>query len=196
MPAYQVVLAYENIDVEDLDELERIAAEAPDAQVNVVEGSVHVVAVVAAPCSIDAVEQLVDAVHRADEYAVPSHAELELVAIPDIAAQIGLNREAVRLWTSGKRGPGGFPAPLDVIGDRIKVWAASDVHDWLVGVGMPAPAGRPLGLDEVVEATRAIERRRRMWTNRPYLAAADEWHSAKHEQVTVPVRMSAQRAAS
>lgn len=195
MPTYQITLSYENIDVEDLDQLELIAAEAPDAHINAVDGKVRIFAIIAAQCSGDAVEELVDAIHRADETATPIRAELELVAIPDIASKVGLNREAVRLWTTGKRGPGGFPTPLDVVGDRMKVWAASDVHDWLVTAGVPTSAGRPLDPSEVTDATHAIERKRRGWADRPYLAAAESWHSAKQEQVTVIVRSTVQRVA-
>ena len=130
MPTYQITLSYENIDVEDLDQLELIATEAPDAYIIAVNGDVRVFATMSAHCSTDAVEELVDAIHRANEAATPTRAEFELLAIPDIAAKVGLNREAVRLWTTGKRGPGGFPVPVDVVGDRMKVWAASDVHEW------------------------------------------------------------------
>lgn len=193
MPTYQVTLSYENIDVEDLDQLELIAAEAPDAHVNAVDGHIRVFAIMTAPCATDAVETLVDAIHRANQAATPLRAEHEFLAIPDIAAKVGLNREAVRLWTTGKRGPGSFPAPVDVVGDRMKIWAASDVHDWLVSAGVPTSAGRPLGPDEVTDATRAIERKRRLWANRPYLSSTEEWHSAKREQVTVPVHTT-QRA--
>jgi predicted DNA-binding transcriptional regulator AlpA len=195
MPTYQITLSYENIDVEDLDQLELIAAEAPNAHINAVDGNVRVVAIMAAHCATEAVEELVDAVHRADETATPVRAELELVAIPDIASKVGLNREAVRLWTTGKRGPGEFPPPLDVVGDRMKVWAASDVHDWLVSAGVPTSAGRPLDPSEVTDATRVIVRKLRGWSDRPYLAAAEAWHSAKQEQVTVPVRSTVQRVA-
>lgn len=195
MPTYQITLSYKNIDVEDLDQLELIAVEAPNAHVNSVDGHVRIVAVTAAHCATEAVEELVDAVHRADETATPIRAELELVAIPDIASKVGLNREAVRLWTTGKRGPGGFPPPLDVVGDRMKVWAASDVHDWLVSAGIPTATGRPLEPSEVTDATRVIMRRLREWADRPYLAAAEAWHSAKQEQVTVSVRSTVQRVA-
>lgn len=195
MPTYQITLSYENIDVEDLDQLELIAVEAPDAYINAVDGNVRIFTIVTAHSSSDAVEDLIDAIHRANEAATPIRAEFELLAIPDVAAKVGLNREAVRLWTTGKRGPGGFPTPMDVVGERMKVWAASDIHDWLVAARIPTLTGRPLGLNEVTDANRTIERKRRHWADRPYLVAADEWHSAKQEQVTVPVRTTVQRAA-
>lgn len=196
MLKYRITLTYQNIDVEDLAQLEAIASEVPDAHINDVDGRVRIFATVAANCSTDAVEELVDAVHRADKSAMPIRSELELLAIPDIAERVGLNRETVRLWTIGKRGPGGFPTPIDVVGDRMKVWAASDVHDWLTRAGIPISSGRPLGPDEVTDATRAIERKRRHWSHRPYLATAEEWHSTKQDQVTVPVRATVQRAAT
>lgn len=196
MPTYQITLSYENIDVEDLEQLELIAVEAPDAHINAVDGHVRIFAIMTAHCSTDAVEELVEAIHRANKAATPLRAEFELLAIPDIAAKVGLNREAVRLWTTGKRGPGAFPVPLDVVGDRMKVWAASDVHDWLVTARVPTSAARPLRLNEVTDANRAIERKRRRWTDRPYLVVADEWHSAKQDHVTVPVRTTVQRAAT
>lgn len=195
MPTYQIVLSYEHIDVEDLDQLERIAAEAPDAHINSVDGNVRVVAMMAAHCATEAVEELVEAIHRADEMATPTRAELELVTIPDIASAVGLNREAVRLWTTGKRGPGGFPPPLDVVGDRMKVWAASDVHDWLVSAGVPTSVARPLNPSEATDATRVIVRKLRGWADRPYLVAAEAWHSAGQEQVTVPIRTTVPRVA-
>jgi predicted DNA-binding transcriptional regulator AlpA len=196
MPTYQITLSYENIDVEDLDQLELIANEAPEVHVNSVDGNVCVFAILTDHCSTDAAEKLIDAVHRANEVAMPIRAKFELLTIPDIAAKVGLNREAVRLWTTGKRGPGAFPIPTDVVGDRMKVWAASDVYDWLVTAGIPIPAGRPLGLNEVTDANRMIERKRRDWAGQPYLVAANEWHTAKQEQVTVLVHSTVQRVAT
>lgn len=194
MPTYQISVPYENIDVEDLDQLEAIATEAPEAHVIAIDGQHRILAIIQAQCAQDAVEELLNAVHRAVDTAVPLRAELELLAIADIAAKVGLNREAVRLWTIGKRGPGNFPIPLDVVGDRIKVWAASDVHEWLVSAGIPTSAGRPLSLSEVADASRVIERKRREWARQPYLATTESWHSAKQDDVTVSVRSTAQRS--
>jgi len=193
MPTYQVNVSYENIDVEDLDQIEAIATEAPQAHVIAVDGQHRILAATHAHCAQDAVEHLVDAVHRAVDTAVPVRAEVELMTIPDIAAKVGLNREAVRLWTLGKRGPGNFPIPLTVVGDRMKIWAASDVHEWLVCAGIPTSEGRPLSPSEVTDASRVIERKRREWASQPYLATAEGWHSATQDDVTVPVRSTPQR---
>lgn len=34
------------------------------------------------------------------------------MSAPEIARRAGVEREAVRLWQQGLRGPGGFPAPV------------------------------------------------------------------------------------
>ncbi len=57
--------------------------------------------------------------------------EDDLVSIPDVASRIGVTREAVRNWASGRR-QGGFPRPLGIVGDGIKVWAWRDVNAWLM----------------------------------------------------------------
>jgi hypothetical protein len=59
----------------------------------------------------------------------------ELVGIPDIAARLKLNRETVRAWATGSRGPGKFPIPVGSLGggDRgaAKIWRWADVNSWL-----------------------------------------------------------------
>lgn len=59
----------------------------------------------------------------------------EFVTISDIARHFGLNRETVRTWTLGMRGPGSFPRPRATVGGGtqgpIRVWAWSDVTRWL-----------------------------------------------------------------
>jgi|GEM_PF-6552454 predicted DNA-binding transcriptional regulator AlpA len=55
----------------------------------------------------------------------------ELVSTSDIALRLGVSREAVRLWVEGRRGPGGFPRPVGVVGGgRSRVWRWADVHAW------------------------------------------------------------------
>ena len=61
-------------------------------------------------------------------------ADLDLVSMSEIAVRVGRSRECVRLWVLGKRGPGGFPAPLNSPHDRYRFWRWSDVEGWLRGV--------------------------------------------------------------
>jgi hypothetical protein len=55
----------------------------------------------------------------------------DLVDLSEIAARAGRSREAVRLWSSGKRGAGGFPLPVGVLPGSVKVWDWSSVNSWL-----------------------------------------------------------------
>lgn len=53
----------------------------------------------------------------------------DLVTISDIAARVGVSREAVRLWTRGTRKP--FPIQFDTIGADQRVWRWVEVVEWL-----------------------------------------------------------------
>jgi hypothetical protein len=59
----------------------------------------------------------------------------ELVGISDIAARVKLNRETVRSWATGARGPGDFPPPVGSTGGgergSAKIWRWAEVNDWL-----------------------------------------------------------------
>jgi hypothetical protein len=85
-----------------------------------------------------AVSQLVDSVTKAVPAAVPLSVDQDLVSVSDIARRVGRTREYVRLLVDGKRGPGGFPAPVGVVGDGIRVWPWSVVLEW---------SGKVLGVD-------------------------------------------------
>src|SRR3546814_3656603 len=59
-----------------------------------------------------------------------------LVTISDIADEVGVNRQAGRNWALGTR-QSGFPRPLAVVGDGVRVWRQADVDEWLnVAVGL------------------------------------------------------------
>lgn len=52
------------------------------------------------------------------------------VTLDDIGRRIGRSRESVRLWSVGRMGPGGFPAPLNPgLGTAFFSWA--EVAAWL-----------------------------------------------------------------
>ena len=52
----------------------------------------------------------------------------DLVTLADIAARTGRTRESVRLLSLGKRGPGGFPAPVTSGTWALYSWAV--VREW------------------------------------------------------------------
>ena len=49
----------------------------------------------------------------------------------EIADRLERTRESVRLLITGKRGRGGFPAPISHSRDRGRLWRWSDVAEWL-----------------------------------------------------------------
>lgn len=74
-----------------------------------------------------------------------------LVTQSAIAERTGRSRESVRLLIAGKRGPGGFPAPVDYIDARTRVWQWSDVSRWFERY-----AGRDPDADVVPQFTAAL----------------------------------------
>jgi hypothetical protein len=56
----------------------------------------------------------------------------EMVTLLDISERAGVSREAARLWSVGKRGPGDFPTPSFVTTGGEQVWDWSEVALWLV----------------------------------------------------------------
>jgi hypothetical protein len=53
----------------------------------------------------------------------------DLVNVPEIAERLNVNRETVRTWVSGSRGPADFPSHRMVIGNQ-KLWTWNAVHAW------------------------------------------------------------------
>jgi hypothetical protein len=54
----------------------------------------------------------------------------DLVNLTEIAARTGRTKESVRLYSEGRRGPGGFPPPVVWVAGRNRVWQWSDVARW------------------------------------------------------------------
>lgn len=66
------------------------------------------------------------------------------VTLAVIAARVGRSREAVRLWSVGRTGPGGFPAPV-AGGPGTEFYRWSHVAPWLRDrMGFPLPDPEPV----------------------------------------------------
>lgn len=48
-----------------------------------------------------------------------------------IARRAGVSREAVRLWATGRRGPGGFPKPTLISAGGEQIWDWLEVAPWI-----------------------------------------------------------------
>lgn len=68
----------------------------------------------------------------ASERTIPSRIEPDhLVTLAAIAERSGLSREYIRLLSTSKRGPGGFPAPVTYADHKTRLWHWPDVARWL-----------------------------------------------------------------
>jgi len=132
---YKVGVVFEDLDHGSLG---LVSSVLPDAVVSEAGAVTTVRATVRAPGPAAALSQLVESVTKAVPAAVPLRVDQDLVSVSDIARRVGRTREYVRLLVDGKRGPGGFPAPVGVVGDGIRVWPWSVVLEW---------SGKVLGVD-------------------------------------------------
>jgi hypothetical protein len=66
------------------------------------------------------------------------------VTLADIAARIGRSREIVRLWALGRKGPGGFPPPVNP-GMDTSFYSWAGVSPWLrERMGFDLPDDEPV----------------------------------------------------
>lgn len=96
----------------------------------------------------DPVCAAVDAGHRLQNvFDLPVRVHEDLVSASDIAQRVGVSREAVRLWGHSKAA-NPFPPPRGSVGGgergATRIWAWSDVVDWLGSVKKLSFDERPL----------------------------------------------------
>jgi len=127
---FTVSVVVDGLDLGNHD-LDLIFEVLPDAVPASVAGIVSITSPIDAHSAENAAMLLVDEIRRMFPHAIPLRLDQDLVAIPDIAARMNRGRESVRLLVDGKRGPGGFPPPVGVVGDGIRVWPWAVVADWL-----------------------------------------------------------------
>lgn len=106
----------------------------------------------------DAVASAVHHIERAGFRAQAMVSE-DLVSLKDIANRLGRTYESVRLWTVGKRGPGGFPPALSA-GDGWALHSWAQVVDWLQRNGQDVPEiaeyAREIAIADHLVRTRAL----------------------------------------
>ncbi len=85
----------------------------------------------------DVVPELFAIVRRVKQAVAPFGAEVvrllpdDLVTAAEIAQRLGISREAVRLYATGQRGDGMFPAPAHAsASNRSVLWRWGEVLDW------------------------------------------------------------------
>ncbi|MDG4834519.1 hypothetical protein O7627_35205 [Solwaraspora sp. WMMD1047] len=134
---FRIALHVGNIDLRDPVVVERIANIDSLCEISweSIDGRVRAVIYCDEHDPIGQIIQIARRITHTIPEAKINGLDQDLVSISDIATRVGLTREAVRLWTKGQRGPGGFPAALGSIGggDRgsTQVWSWPDVNAWL-----------------------------------------------------------------
>jgi hypothetical protein len=83
-----------------------------------------------APTLLDAVISGVRDLDRFGLSATRVRDDDDFVTLADIADRVGRSREAVRLWSVGRTGPGGFPLPVNV-NASTSYYRWSQVAPWL-----------------------------------------------------------------
>jgi hypothetical protein len=126
---YSVSLVLENVELTD-EVIDELFASIEDVVPSSIDGVVKVTAPVAASDAASAAFHLADQVQAVLPQAIPVRLDQDLVSIPDVAERTDRTRESIRLLVEGKRGPGGFPAPVGTVGDAIRVWPWAAVIDW------------------------------------------------------------------
>lgn len=83
----------------------------------------------------------------------------DLMTLADIAERVGRSREALRLYSTGARGPGGFPPAVNP-GGEVRFWRWTEVAPWLKAYGIPvAEEGAVLAAANAALQFRALSRR-------------------------------------
>jgi hypothetical protein len=130
----KITLRVLGVDLDDEDTVAIIAADLDDLAWSMVDGRVRATLFVD---QVNLVNKTVETA-RCIEHKLTARVDQvdeDLVGIPDIAARVKINRETVRSWANGTRGPRGFPVPVGAVGGgergSAKVWKWREVNDWL-----------------------------------------------------------------
>jgi len=84
----------------------------------------------------------------------------DLVSAAEIGNRTNRSRESIRLLAAGRRGPGGFPAPVSGMKRRTRLWRWSEVADWFVRSKL-IPRGSEVELSRAIAAVNGILELRR-----------------------------------
>lgn len=86
-----------------------------------------------ADCFESAIISAIQNIESAAHEVTVSHIEpADVVNASEIARRLHKTREYVRLLTQGRRGEGGFPAPLSGVTSTISLWSWASVMNWFV----------------------------------------------------------------
>lgn len=132
---YKVVLDVVGVDLESEAVAEQLAEADLDLAWSDSGGRTSAAFFTQAADPVSAAYDVARRIERVVPGAKVPRVDEELMSVREIASEMSLSREAVRLWTVGRRGPGHFPRPRAgaSTGDRgsVRLWAWSEVAGWL-----------------------------------------------------------------
>lgn len=132
---YRIALRVTGVDLESDEVFERLDRCSSELAWAVADGRVLATLYVEDREPVGAAIQAVRCVAAVLPMASVVEVDPDLVNVADIARRVGVSREAVRLWSEGKRGPGGFPEYFGAVGDGdrggSRIWLWADVNPWL-----------------------------------------------------------------
>ncbi len=128
---WHLVVEFVGIDLDDDDVVDALVA---DPSLHIAWSSSEGVTTADAVIEAATADAAFEVVANVASTAAPESAVLRLVdplvTVSDIAEEAGVTRQAVRNWALGTR-QSGFPRPLAVVGDGVRVWRQADVDAWL-----------------------------------------------------------------
>lgn len=130
MTAYTMTIVIENLDVDD-DVLATLADEFSDVSSRTRDGLAFVTATVEGASQKSAGQTFTRGFKSLFPDAILVRLDQDLVSVEEIAGRIDRSTDDVRLLIEGSEGPGGFPAPIGIVADGIRIWPWATVAKWL-----------------------------------------------------------------
>lgn len=130
MSEYEFSFIVEGFDVEDGSANDQLVEQFDYARASESAGLTTVLFNVEAASANDALHHTLNRFTSVFPTARVVRLHRDLVSIADIASRTGRSGESVRLYVTGKRGPGGFPTPVSVLHGGTRVWEWATVVEW------------------------------------------------------------------
>ena len=132
MHRFEFAWVVEGSDISDDASLDRLYETFDDVSVGTTAGRRTVDFVVEAASQSEALFSTLETFVAVFPEAHVLRLDRDLVPIPDIADRTNRTPESVRLLANGRRGAGGFPSHVGILGGGTRVWEWATVADWFV----------------------------------------------------------------